>query len=199
MTQNSPRFEEKKKSILFEGITVMWDKGYHATSVNDIVKAADVPKGSFYFYFKSKEDFAVQALQAYFDMIHAEEQLVLFAEGVPPMQRLKNFHNYRIEKALEEFKSDFKGCLACNFSSEIAQQIPAVQAVLQSFYDTILQDLITVGKEAQEAGSLSSDIDVAHLFAFIEDAGKGAMLSIKAMNSLEPINYYQYMLNHLLR
>ncbi len=39
---------------------------YNATSVNDIVKAADVPKGSFYFYFKSKEDFVVKALEKYF-------------------------------------------------------------------------------------------------------------------------------------
>ncbi|MBL4709818.1 MAG: helix-turn-helix transcriptional regulator [Flavobacteriales bacterium] len=47
---------------------IMWSKGYNATSVNDIVKAAEVPKGSFYFYFKSKEDFAIKALEKYFSM-----------------------------------------------------------------------------------------------------------------------------------
>jgi len=57
----------KADFLLDKGIELLWSKGYNATSVNDIVKAAEVPKGSFYFYFDSKEDFAVRAIEKYFN------------------------------------------------------------------------------------------------------------------------------------
>ena len=39
----------KSEFLLQKGIEILWSKGYNGTSVNDIVKAADIPKGSFYF------------------------------------------------------------------------------------------------------------------------------------------------------
>ena len=48
----------KSDFLLEKGIELLWSKGYNATSVNNIVKEANIPKGSFYFYFNSKEDFA---------------------------------------------------------------------------------------------------------------------------------------------
>ena len=37
--------------MIEKGMMLLWSKGYNATSVKDIVDAAQVPKGSFYFYF----------------------------------------------------------------------------------------------------------------------------------------------------
>jgi len=53
---------EKRDLILARGAQVMARRGYHGTGVQEIVQAAAVPKGSFYHYFASKEDFALQAL-----------------------------------------------------------------------------------------------------------------------------------------
>ena len=61
------KHDAKADFLLEKGTELLWSKGYNATSVNDIVKAADIPKGSFYFYFDSKEDFYVQAIKKYFD------------------------------------------------------------------------------------------------------------------------------------
>ena len=44
----------------------MTDKGYTAVGLAEVVKAASVPKGSFYYYFKSKEEFGQALLQEYF-------------------------------------------------------------------------------------------------------------------------------------
>ena len=62
------KHEVKADFLLERGIELLWSKGYNATSVNDIVKAANIPKGSFYFYFDSKEDFTVKAIEKYFLM-----------------------------------------------------------------------------------------------------------------------------------
>ena len=58
---NSIRLD-KRDLILAKGAAVMTRRGYHGTGVQEIVQAAGIPKGSFYHYFASKEDFALQAL-----------------------------------------------------------------------------------------------------------------------------------------
>ena len=52
---------DKRELILAKGSQVMTRRGYHGTGVMEIVQAAGSPKGSFYHYFASKEDFALQA------------------------------------------------------------------------------------------------------------------------------------------
>ena len=47
------------------GLELMHQHGYNATGLADILKIADVPKGSFYHHFGSKEDFAAAALERY--------------------------------------------------------------------------------------------------------------------------------------
>ena len=98
----SAKYEEKKSCIISNGMDLMWDLGYNGTSVNDIVKAADVPKGSFYFYFKSKEDFAIQALREYFKESYAEFCKILFEDKGSPLERIKHFYKIRIEMLLQQ-------------------------------------------------------------------------------------------------
>ncbi len=50
------RKDLKRKHIICTAIKVFSIKGYHATTVKDVVEAADVSVGTFYFYFKNKED-----------------------------------------------------------------------------------------------------------------------------------------------
>ena len=58
--------QDKRARILASGTSVMLRKGYNGTGVQEITKGAGVPKGSFYHYFESKEDFAIQALHYYY-------------------------------------------------------------------------------------------------------------------------------------
>jgi len=60
MATKSPR-----DHLIDVGVGLMHQNGYNATGLTDILKAADVPKGSFYHHFGSKEDFAAAALERY--------------------------------------------------------------------------------------------------------------------------------------
>ena len=55
---SNPARNDKRDLILSKGAQVMTRRGYHGTGVQEIVQAAGIPKGSFYHYFASKEDFA---------------------------------------------------------------------------------------------------------------------------------------------
>ena len=57
--------EENKQHIIRKGLKALYLKGYNATGVQEIANAAGIPKGSFYNYFKNKEDFAIEAMRLF--------------------------------------------------------------------------------------------------------------------------------------
>ncbi|SDK56966.1 transcriptional regulator, TetR family [Maridesulfovibrio ferrireducens] len=59
------RSKEKKRKIIVAGMKLFSDKGFHKTSINEIVENADVSVGSFYGYFKNKKDLLIEVSQAY--------------------------------------------------------------------------------------------------------------------------------------
>lgn len=56
---------ETKDRILKVGIDILSKKGYNNVGLKEILALANVPKGSFYHYFKSKEDFGIQVISKY--------------------------------------------------------------------------------------------------------------------------------------
>jgi len=187
----------KADFLLDQGIALLWSKGYNATSVNDIVKAAEIPKGSFYFYFKSKEDFAVQAIEKYFNDQFPQTLEVLKDPDFSPKQRLLNFYEYRSEYLKKELQNKM-GCMGCNLASEMAEHNEAIRNVLSCKGNHVRSHIAIVIEEAQELGELNKDIVALDLAGFIEDAAKGAMITMKEMDSCYPIDNFLKMLPHLL-
>ena len=52
-------------TILEIGTDLILKNGYNNVGLNKILQAANIPKGSFYYYFNSKEDFGVQVIEYY--------------------------------------------------------------------------------------------------------------------------------------
>ena len=65
-----------RQTILDTAQLIVSRKGFSAVGLNEILQAADVPKGSFYHYFNSKDAFGVVLLDTYFDhYVQGIEQL----------------------------------------------------------------------------------------------------------------------------
>lgn len=176
-------------SLLEKGMMLLWSNGYNATSVNDIVKAAEIPKGSFYFYFESKEEFAVKAIEAYFDQMITPVVEILKNTSISPKQRLLNLYEYRAQVLKEELNCKM-GCLACNVGNEMAEHSEKIRSAINEKESFVHQQITDVVMEAQEYGEIDSSLPAAELVAFMEDAGKGAMISMKAKQSAEPIDNF---------
>lgn len=58
-------YADTRNDLIRSGLELLTQNGFLATGVDAIVKNANVPKGSFYYYFKSKEDYAQTVLNAY--------------------------------------------------------------------------------------------------------------------------------------
>ncbi len=195
--QKTLKHEIKADFLLEKGMELLWSKGYNATSVNDIVMAAGVPKGSFYFYFDSKEDFVIKAIDMYFQAHFAPAQEILMDKTISPKQRLLNFHEFRCNILKNEMECKM-GCLACNIGNEMAEHNENIRnAILER--ETIVQSQITeVVEEAQKLGEVDPGLNAADIVAFFEDAGKGAMTTMKEMQSSYPIDNFLNMVRTIL-
>ncbi|WP_422105606.1 TetR/AcrR family transcriptional regulator [Winogradskyella sp.] len=187
----------KIDALLDKGIELLWSKGYNATSVNDIVKVAGIPKGSFYFYFDSKEDFAVKAIDKYFEETFTPAKQILLNKAISPKQRLLDFHQFRYDMLKNEMNCKM-GCMACNIGNEMSEHSELIRTRILKKEQYILSIITEVIKEAQDLGEITSTMPAADIAAFIEDAGKGSMTTMKEMNSSYPIDNFMNMVRHVL-
>src|SRR5437773_11690128 len=77
--------------ILRTGMRLMFRSGYQGATVRDICAAAVAPQGSFTNHFRSKEAFAVEVLDQYFDYLKGLVREALSDETLAPRQRLKQY------------------------------------------------------------------------------------------------------------
>ena len=183
------KHEAKADYLLDKGIEALWCKGYNGTSVNDIVKAAEVPKGSFYFYFDSKEDFVVKALNRYFNKMFAPAEEILNDVKIGPKQRLINFYEFRNNVMIDQMKCRL-GCLGSNLGNEMSEHSENIRNTILQLENRVKKNIVNVFIEAQEQKEISATYDANDIVDFIEDAGKGALITMKEKQSAEPLEIF---------
>src|SRR5579871_6271985 len=99
--------------LIDTGLKLMHRNGYHATGLTEILKAADVPKGSFYHHFGSKEDFAIAALEKYVAREGEHAAAVLGDGKTPPLKRMRRYFRELIKMYGQ--KSEIPGCMMGRF------------------------------------------------------------------------------------
>ena len=66
------QFSDTREHLLATGESIILGKGFSAVGLAEILGCAGVPKGSFYHYFRSKEQFGTALLERYFDRYLAD-------------------------------------------------------------------------------------------------------------------------------
>src|SRR5215470_5285288 len=101
-----------REQLLDTGLQVLHERGFNATSVQDITEAAGVPKGSFYNHFESKEDLGAEVVLRYLESSN-KTRAVLRHPKLSPYARLRKYFEGLVQVA--EKKEFCGGCLLGNF------------------------------------------------------------------------------------
>ncbi len=80
--------EERKNEILDVAGKLFGEKGYDATSTNDILKKIGIARGTLYYHFKSKEDILDALIERMTDSLMAKAREIAGKKDVPVLQRL---------------------------------------------------------------------------------------------------------------
>lgn len=176
---------KSRDKLVEAGLELFGQQGYAATGVQDIADAAGVPKGSFYNYFDSKEDFAVAVLDRYRQGAVEHFASLVSLDNASPLARLEALL-VGMEQQLAA--SDFAGgCLAGRLAQELAGEKPALREPLCEVFSAMQERLVDCLRAAQQAGELAADEDSELLASFLVNAWQGAMLRAKAAGSVEPL------------
>ncbi|MDX1997808.1 MAG: TetR family transcriptional regulator C-terminal domain-containing protein [Thermoanaerobaculia bacterium] len=176
---------KSRDKLVEAGLELFGQQGYAATGVQDIADAAGVPKGSFYNYFDSKEDFAVAVLDRYRQGAVEHFASLASLDIASPLARLESLL-VGMEEQLAA--SDFAGgCLAGRLAQELAGENPALREPLCEVFSAMQDRLAACLRAAQQAGELAADEDLELLASFLVNAWQGAMLRAKAAGSVEPL------------
>jgi TetR/AcrR family transcriptional regulator, transcriptional repressor for nem operon len=177
-----------RDKLLDEGLRLFTQHGFTATGVQEITEAGGVPKGSFYNYFDSKEDFALAVLQRYQDQACHHIGSILERQDLTPLGKLRALHENMIEQMAATGFS--QGCLAGRLAQEVAGENPILRPHLEHTFSCMRELFATTLREAQRAGELSLDLDIDPLSEFLLLAWQGAVIGAKAAGSARPLRAY---------
>lgn len=179
---------ELKKDLLLEaGLGVMATHGYNGTSIKDIVDAAEVPKGSFYTYFKSKEDFALEALERATEARNQESRALLEDTSLPPLERLtRYFRDYT--GACDSGVTG--GCFIGNMCQEMSDSSEVIRLKVRQLLRNNTEAIEAVLEEARRQGSLNSPQPSSVLAEYLFNAWEGTVMRMKAAKCREPLDAF---------
>jgi TetR/AcrR family transcriptional repressor of nem operon len=174
-----------RENLLNQGMSLLMQQGYHGTGIKEILDAVQIPKGSFYNYFGSKENFAAETIEHYIVPYIAQLQSYLAqSEG----NALGGLERYLQESIIDLERTEFKGgCLLGNLIGELGETSEVCRVALQSSLNRY-RDVWELGlSRAQNEGTIRADKSARELANLWVNAWQGALLRMKIEQSVDPL------------
>ena len=187
-----------KERILDAAEELMLAKSFHSVGLNEILSAVRVPKGSFYHYFTSKEQFGVELLRHYVTDATAYKRRLLLTEDLDPnpLERLSAFLNGAIAKMLENECQP--ACLVIKLSAEVANMSDDMRSVLADGMAEWRDIFERVVREGQEKGAVRQDVDPAVAGSLVHDYWLGAMQRMMVQRNVASLRTAASFIRHYL-
>lgn len=168
---------DTRQQILDTAKDIILGKGFAAVGLNEILSTAGVPKGSFYHYFKSKEQFGDAMLEDYFDGYLQMLEQVLKDDGSTNSSRLINFFQTWLDTQSSDATTD--KCLVVKLSAEVTDLSEAMRITLKNGTDRVIACLTNCVQEGIRKGEFPASLDANTVTAEIYYMWLGATLLTK--------------------
>lgn len=184
----NPSDFDTKTHLIRTGIELLTERGYITADIDSVLKKAGVPKGSFYYHFKNKEDFGLAVIYGYADYFNRKLDKFLCDETLSPLSRILAFYE-NAKLGMEKF--DFsRGCLIGNIAQEAT--------ILPQSYHSILNEIFEVWQtkfeqcflQAQSVGELSGEYDCKQLAYCFWLGWEGAVMRAKLIKTHKPLTIF---------
>ena len=187
---------DARSTILATGREMMSRKGFSAVGLAEILKGADVPKGSFYHYFASKDAFGEAMLAAYFDGYHADMDALFARPGLNGAERLMMYFAVWREN---QGAFDCQGrCLAVKLGAEVADLSEPMRLALKAGTQGIVSRIAQAIEAGSADGSLSTPEPAAELAASLYHLWLGASVMVKIVRTHDPFETALRSTRHML-
>ena len=179
------RTSDAKERLMAAISELIWTGSYGTTTIDQICEKAGVKKGSFYYFFDSKSELAVAAIEAEF-CIRRVELDAIFSPMVPPLERIINLCEIGCARQTE-LKAKFGQVLGCplfTLGSEICTQEKVLREKIQEILDCHQRYIASAIREAHAAGLIEAP-DAASKARMVTAYFEGVLTQARILNSLE--------------
>ncbi|MFJ8504336.1 TetR/AcrR family transcriptional regulator [Streptomyces avermitilis] len=150
------RTSNAREKILAAAQSLIELRGYSALGTAEICKVAGVPKGSFYYFFESKEALALAVLDEHWATQRREWTRILSGDA-GPLQRLRQLFEETEagQRAGQQSCGTVSGCMFGNLTLEMSNQTEAIRERLQQIFDAQVDMVEEVISGAQQRGEVA--------------------------------------------
>ena len=160
-----------------KAMQVFWHKGYEATSMEDLLTAMNLNRGSLYDTFGDKRQLFLKVIDRYCHGFLGEKFSLLDQPGLA-LPALRRFINGMIEGALADPQR--RGCLIANTVMELSPHEEEIAGTLRQVLKMAEDTFFRVLARAKQQGELSNNKDPRTLARFLTTMMQGAIVMIKA-------------------
>lgn len=176
---------ETREHLLATGEQLCLQRGFTGMGLSELLALAEVPKGSFYYYFRSKEAFGVALLERYFLQHHQQVTAQLQHDQGTPRERL--LAHFRLAERLFSEQGHIVGCLAVKLSAEVCDLSEPMRDALQHGASRIIAAYALTLEDAQRQENLLLPHAPQEMAKVIYILWLGACLQSKISREPQPL------------
>jgi TetR/AcrR family transcriptional regulator, transcriptional repressor for nem operon len=180
------RVSDARERLMEAMRELIWTCSYGATTIDQICDKAGVKKGSFYYFFESKVELAVAALDEHWQLRRPELDAI-FSPTVPPLERFKKYCElgYRFQAEIVEKHGCVLGCPLFSVGAEVStQEDHRLQKKIQEILEYKRKYLESTIRDAHAAGLINAPDPASKsriLFAYYQ----GLQTQARILNKLD--------------
>lgn len=185
---NPGRREDTRAVLVRCGTELCTERGFQITGIDEVLKRAGVPKGSFYHFFRSKHEFGEAVIENYRQYYEKRLDRFLKDASLQPLERLDAFINEaQVRFALSNFR---RGCLVGNLGQELGGMNDNFRAQLTAVLNEWEARVAVCLQEAIDRGDLPASQDAHMLASLFWNGWQGAVWRAKLEQSAAPIRAF---------
>lgn len=182
---NATAATDIRRHILEVAHPLLLRKGFTAVGLTEVLAAAQVPKGSFYYYFGSKEVFGEAVIEAYFADYLARMDALLAKPGSAAQRLIRFFRDWLDSQTGDETQGR---CLAVKLGAEVCDLSESMRAALGRGTSSVIERLARSIERGRAEGSLSAGTDAQSLAVALYQSWLGASLLAKITRNRAPLD-----------
>ncbi len=188
----------KKEALLDAAQDLMLEKGFVATSVEEICCSSETTKGSFFHYFKSKEELGKELVERFAQGVRGFMEEALLSAGDDPLDRVYALIDVFIKSSEHP---EFKGCLLGMFSQELSKTHPEIMALCIKSFEGAADIFKENLRQAKIKYAPKASFDVGSLAEHFFAISQGSMIMMKAQQDRsimkKNLTHFKQYLKHL--
>lgn len=168
---------DTRERILESSYQAILAKSFNGVGLNEILACAGVPKGSFYHYFKSKEELGISVVEKASNQYAETLRSILQDRSRKPVGRLRYLYELaRVHVVEQGFQRE---CIIPKMALEIANLSEPIRAAIKSGFDQARSIMAQCIREGQAAGDISREFDPESLADFLMSSWEGVTIRMQ--------------------